>query len=271
MGRVKPRARASTNKLPLLKWTFENVQKGEADLYVYDVIGDPFFGTTAADFVQELRSLDVARLNVYIKSEGGYVDDGLEIYNALLNHKAEVTVSIGALCASIATVVAMAGNKVVIARNAKMVIHDAMALGLGNAANFREIADQLDEESANIADIYAQRTTDDAAAWRSRMQANNGDGSIYRGEQAIAVGLADELMANKASNLAFDRIAALSLKEIAEAEIVDEDDDDETIDIPIDLIAPMANGYKPPLPADFTRLVMANMPNSKEPRNANGN
>lgn len=166
----------------------------EADIDIFDVIGDPWDGTTAKDFVQELRSLDADRINLHINSPGGYVNDGLAMYNAIQQHSAEVVAFIESQASSAASFVAMAADKVVIAKNAKMFIHDAQGFGLGNAADFRSLADMLDEESANIAAIYDAKAGGGVQKWRDAMQSDNGFGTTYRGQAAVDAGLADEVM-----------------------------------------------------------------------------
>lgn len=173
----------------------------EADIDIFDIIGDPWEGTTAKDFVQELRALDVDRINLHINSPGGYVNDGLAMYNAIQQHPAEVIAFIESQAASAASFVAMAADKVVIAKNAKMFIHDAHGFAIGNASDFRALADMLDEESQNIATIYDAKAGGGAKQWRDAMQANGGIGTTYRGQAAVDAGLADEVIAAPARNL----------------------------------------------------------------------
>lgn len=229
-----------------------NVTEDVADLDIFDVIGDPWEGTTAKDFIAQLRDITAPNINLHINSPGGYVTDGLAMYSAIQQHPAHVTALVEGQAASAASFVAMAAEKIVIAKHASMMIHDASGFGIGNAADFRALVDILEEESQNIATIYAERTGDTADDWRQRMQANSGIGSTYRGQEAVDIGLADEVMATPkktAHNLE-------PMRAIAQA------DPEEPVEILTDLIPPLANGYVPPLPADFTRLVAANLPAS---------
>lgn len=192
-----------------LSWRFENARSGEADVYIDDVIGDPWMGTSGADFAKELRDLkDVAKLNLHINSPGGLVKDGLQMYNAIRSHGAYVTALIESEAASAASFVAMAADKVVIFKNAKLFIHDAHGFGLGNAADFRTLADLLDEESDNIASIYADKAGGSVDEWRTAMTANDGVGSTYRGQAAVDAGLADEVATTPARNAQPFRVAA---------------------------------------------------------------
>lgn len=183
-----------------------NIGGAIAEMDVYDVIGDPYGGTHAADFVRELRDLkNVSKIILNVNSPGGFVNDALAIYNALQQHPASVEARV-VTASSAASFVIMAAEDVRIARNGKIMIHDAHAFTGGNAANFRELADMLDEESNNIASIYAQKTGTSAEDWRKAMQANGGSGTTYRGQEAVDAKLADGVLASKQEQ----RVAALA-------------------------------------------------------------
>lgn len=162
-------------------------QPDTAAIYIYDEIG--YWGTSAQDFVRDLQQLKVANLDVHINSPGGDVFDGVAIYNALRTHQATVTVHIDALAASAASFIAMAGNKVIIARNAQMMIHDASGVAIGDAAIMREMAELLDKCSDNIADIYTQKAGGTVKAWRSAMTTE----TWYSADEALTAGLVDEI------------------------------------------------------------------------------
>lgn len=163
-----------------------------AAVYIYDYIGCCCWGDqctclTARNFVQELQELKVDVLHVHINSPGGEVDAGVAIYNAIKNHRARTTVHIDGIAASAASFIAMAGDEVLVARNAQVMIHDAIGLEYGNAAELRAFADLLDRYSDNIADIYTQAAGGTVEAWREVMRAE----TWYTGVEAVAAGLAD--------------------------------------------------------------------------------
>lgn len=126
------------------------------NLFIYDVVG--FDGTDAATIVKKITDLDVDQINVRINSPGGLVFDGYAIYNALIAHKANVTVYIDGLAASIASVIAMAGDEIIMAENAQMMIHMPEAGMRGGAKDLRDQADVLDQLTKSITDIYVART-----------------------------------------------------------------------------------------------------------------
>lgn len=137
------------------------------DVYLYDVIGETWDGEgmTAKRFATELKAAgDLKTINIFINSEGGSVFEGVAIYNVLRRHKAKKMVHIDGLAASIASVIAMAGDEIKIARNGIMMIHDPWAAGfiVGTAADFREqgekIAVSLDKIREALLATYVERT-----------------------------------------------------------------------------------------------------------------
>lgn len=177
--------------------TIRNLDSGmgiHADLYLYGEIGE--WGITAADFVQMLGSVAATDITLHLNSPGGEVFDGMAIYNALSDHPAQMEIRIDAFAASIATIVAMAGNRIVVNRKGRMMIHDASGLVIGNAADMIMMADVLDTISDDMASIYATRAGGTPATWRKQMKAE----SWFGGEQAVAAGLADEAITNTSSD-----------------------------------------------------------------------
>lgn len=157
------------------------------EISIYDEIG--YVGVTAGDFIRDLDSVKSSKISLRLNSPGGDVFDGIAIMNALKSHKAEVTVHIDGLAASIASVIAMAGDHVVMAKNATLMIHDAWTMGIGNSKDLRKTADLLDKTSDNIASIYADRSGTDVEQWRNLMQ----EETWFSAEEAVEAGLADEV------------------------------------------------------------------------------
>lgn len=158
-----------------------------AEVFIYDFIDD--FGVNANDFVRDLRAITAKAIDLHINSGGGFVFDAIAIYSALRNHAATVDVSVDGIAASAASFIAMSGDTVTIEKPAKMMIHDAQGLALGNAADMREMADLLDELSDTIAEIYADRAGGKVADWRAVMRTEK----WYSAHQAVAAGLADRV------------------------------------------------------------------------------
>ncbi|MEV8402590.1 head maturation protease, ClpP-related [Streptomyces niveus] len=169
-------------------YRIENTAGDEAEMLIYDEIGG-WFGSTADDVVAELRAVTASKIRVRINSPGGSVFDGIAIANALRAHPAEVTVQVDGIAASIASVIAMAGDRLVMMPSSTLMIHDASGLCMGNSADMQQMADLLDKLSDNIADVYATKGGGTREQWRDLMQ----EETWYLADEAVAAGLADEV------------------------------------------------------------------------------
>jgi ATP-dependent Clp protease, protease subunit len=130
----------------------------EAEVFVYGDIGGWWDGVSAEEFAKEIAGLDVKTLNVRLNSPGGLVFDGVAIYNALARHSAQVVVHVEGIAASIASVIAMAGDEIRIAEGSRFMIHDPWTIVLGSADDLRAEADVLEGLKSDLIDIYAART-----------------------------------------------------------------------------------------------------------------
>ncbi|AJR24554.1 ClpP-like prohead protease/major capsid protein fusion protein [Sphingobium sp. YBL2] len=136
------------------------------EILMYGIVGDSWDGLDANTLVPMISEGD-DDLDVRINSPGGYVMEGLAIYNAIIRQKAKgrkVTTHIDGLAASMGSVIAMAGDDIVMADNALMMIHNPWDCACGDAADLRRAADKLDMIRDQIVGIYAKQTGIDAEA-----------------------------------------------------------------------------------------------------------
>ncbi|MEV0015438.1 head maturation protease, ClpP-related [Streptomyces tendae] len=166
-----------------------NQSADEAEVMLYDEVGG-WLGATADEFINDLRGITASNILLRVNSPGGQVYEGIAIANALRSHPASVTVQVDGIAASIASVIAMAGDRVRMMPNAMIMVHDASGLTVGNAADHRDTAELLDKISGNIADAYAARAGGTRDEWRQVMVAE----TWYTAEEAVAAGLADEVV-----------------------------------------------------------------------------
>ncbi|HWV04964.1 head maturation protease, ClpP-related [Ralstonia sp.] len=131
--------------------------KTVAELRIYDDIG--FWGTTAKAFVNELDAVakDADEVLVAVNSGGGDVFDGFAIYNALRRYSGKVTARVDGIAASAASLVAMAGDTIVMPENAMMMIHNAWTIAAGDAAALRKTAELLDKTRDGIVAAYRNK------------------------------------------------------------------------------------------------------------------
>lgn len=170
------------------------------DLYIYgDVEGDGYdwwhgtvieSETSANHFREELaKHPNVEQINIYINSYGGSVFEGTAIYNQLKRHSAHKTVYIDGFACSIASVIAMAGDEIVMPKNALMMIHNMWMCACGNAAELRKAADNLDIINTAGRGAYMEKAGDklDEAKLIEMMD----NETWLTAQQCIEYGLAD--------------------------------------------------------------------------------
>lgn len=145
-------------------WEFKNmVGNDSVDLYIYNEISswEDEDVTSAQSFKEELDNIgEVSTINLYINSPGGSVADGLAIASMLKRNKAKVIAQVDGLACSIASVIACSADKVVMARNCMMMIHNALSGGFfyDNAKGFRKLADDLDKISESLRTTYIEKS-----------------------------------------------------------------------------------------------------------------
>lgn len=162
-----------------------NSGDGPAQVNIFDEIS--WFGVTAEAFCSDLAGV-TGPVEVHINSPGGDAFDGITIYNAL-RARGDVTTVVDGLAASAASIIAMAGTERVASPGSMMMIHDALAMTVGNAADHAETARLLDKVSDNIASVYEAATGKPAASWRDTMR----DEGWYTAAEAVGSGLMTSL------------------------------------------------------------------------------
>jgi ATP-dependent protease ClpP protease subunit len=160
---------------------------------IFDSIGDQ--GTTPARISAALRGIGAKRAVVEINSPGGDVFAGLTIFNQLRAHTAGVTTRVLGLAASAASVVAMAGDTIEMARASQLMIHRAQGIAVGDVDAMRQVMAVLDQVDGVMADVYASRS----ALPREQIIAMMREETFVTAEEAVGLGLADALIARDAT------------------------------------------------------------------------
>lgn len=184
------------SEVPGLSFRNETGEGGApAELMIYGTIGGSWYdtGVTASDVAEALAGITASAIDVRINSGGGDAFDGLAIYTQLVRHSAYISTYVDGLAASAASVIAMAGDRLIMSDAGMLMIHDASTYTYGNGAAHRDGADLLDKISDVVAGVYANRAGEDSAHWRALMNAPSGDGTWYTAQEAYDAGLADEI------------------------------------------------------------------------------
>lgn len=128
----------------------------KATIFIYDEISS--WGITASQFVKDLQAVKAKEITLRLNSPGGDVFDGMAIYNALKGHPATVRAEVDGLAASIASIIAMAGDTIHMAENAFFMIHNAWALAVGDSGQMMQMSETLDKIDTQMQKIYTKRT-----------------------------------------------------------------------------------------------------------------
>lgn len=150
-------------------WYRIRAARKTAEIRIYEEIGA--WGITAKQFADDLAALgDLTAINVRINSPGGDVFEALAIHNALQRHPAKVTTYIDGLCASAATIIALAGDETHMVSNGMYMIHEPWTVAGGDAEAMQKSADLLNTTAEQIVSMYARKTGLTADELRAKMQ-----------------------------------------------------------------------------------------------------
>lgn len=173
-------------KTPIKSWYRIRAARKTAEIRIYEEIGA--WGITAKQFADDLSALgDLTAINVRINSPGGDVFEALAIHNALQRHPAKVTTYIDGLCASAATVIALAGDETHMVSNGLYMIHEPWTMAGGDAEAMQKSADLLNTTAEQIVSMYARKTGLTADELRAKMQ----DETWMTAQEALDEGFID--------------------------------------------------------------------------------
>ncbi|WP_165921261.1 head maturation protease, ClpP-related [Paenibacillus albiflavus] len=143
-------------------WILNKTNDSTAEMLLYGVISDTsWWGdeVTPKQFADDLKALgDVGTINVRINSAGGDVFAGVTIYNLLKTHSAKVNVYVDGLAASIASIIAMAGDRIIMQEGSMMMVHNPWTFAMGDSNDLRGVADFLDTVRSSLVNIYVSKT-----------------------------------------------------------------------------------------------------------------
>lgn len=147
-------------------------------------------GISNRDIIEILAEMQGQDITIALKSDGGDVFEGLSIYNQLAHYEGKVTIVVDALAASIASVIAMAADDIAIHQNSMLMIHNPWTVALGDAKEFRGVADLLDRVADDIAEIYSRRSGRKKEHYLQIMENDH----YYSAQEALDSGLVDRII-----------------------------------------------------------------------------
>jgi ATP-dependent Clp endopeptidase proteolytic subunit ClpP len=171
---------------------FEITNKADSsEILLYGAIGESFFddAISAKAFSDELKKIpaSVKNITLRVNSPGGSVFDGMTIYERLKNHPAKVTAYVDGLAASIASVIIMAADEVIVGDGAMVMIHKPMVGTYGNSMELERMIDILDKIENQMVGIYAKKTGQTRAEISAALAAE----TWYTADEAIELGIAN--------------------------------------------------------------------------------
>lgn len=168
-----------------------NVSTTEAEILLYDQIGEDWFGggISAKTISEELKKLpsSVKQINLRINSPGGSVFDGMTIYQRLKDHPAKVTAYVDGLSASIASVIMMAADEIIIGDGAMIMIHKPLTGIYGNSSEMERMIEILDKIESQMITIYMKKT----GLGRTEIMKMVADETWMTSEEAVDLNFAD--------------------------------------------------------------------------------
>lgn len=177
--------------------------KNILEIYLYGEIcadwydfwsGEIIESTTSANYVRKAidNAGDVDEIKVYINSCGGSVAEGNAIYNILKRSTATKTIYVDAFAYSVASVIAMAGDKIIMPSNTTMMIHNAMMSAYGNSKELRQAADNLDTINETSCNTYLIKAGNKLT--REKLNELLDNETFFTAEEALTYGLCDEIV-----------------------------------------------------------------------------
>ena len=178
-----------------------------------------FYGPVGGYYEDSINLKDVAEalddlpetvneIILRVNSPGGDVFEGVAIYNRLKQHSAKITVYVDAMAASIASIIIMAADEIIMGEGSEIMIHHAMTFAFGNSNDLQNVMDRLDQVDENLISIYQNKTGIDRVEIARMLDAE----TYMNVDQAIKLGFADRIAAKDEEGMKF--AACFNLKDM---------------------------------------------------------
>ncbi|WLR44474.1 Clp protease ClpP (plasmid) [Bacillus carboniphilus] len=169
----------------------EKYKENNTEITIYGDIGESWFGeaVTAKQINETLKNIDTERITIHLNSPGGDAFEGIAIYNQLKDHDAKVTVYVDGLAASIASIIAMAADELIMNKGSMLMIHEASTYAWGTKHDIQKTLNALEGIDKSLSDIYMTRYQGE----RSEIETMITNETWFTSEEAVEVGLADKV------------------------------------------------------------------------------
>ena len=164
-------------------YNIKNLSESSTEVVIYDEIGN--FGIESKTFIEELAKIpNDNNILLRINSPGGSVIDGLAIYDAIRRTPQKVITRIEGLAASIASIIALAGDEIIMSENSLFMIHNVWGGETGDSKDMRKAADLMDKMSSKLVSIYVAKSGRDESEVKSWMDSE----TWFSAEEALEAG-----------------------------------------------------------------------------------
>ena len=167
-----------------------------SDKKIYEWFG--MDATSPADVEKSLNLANGLDVEVEINSGGGDLYEGSEIYSLLMGYKADVVVKIIGIAASAASIIAMAGKKIMMSPTAQLMIHNVWSYAEGDYREFEKESQVLKSHNESVVNAYMLKT---GLAKEELLQLMNNE-TYFNAREAKEKGLIDEIMFDKSKMIA---------------------------------------------------------------------
>lgn len=168
------------------KLEIKNEAEGTIELFMYGTVG---YSVYLNGIKYALGDVVGNEINVHINSYGGDLFEGIAIKNFLLNRPEKINVYIDGIAASAASVIAMAGDHIVMPSDAQMMIHNPWTYTMGNAKELRKTADDLDKAQTSLEKSYMNRFKGTEDELKTLLD----EETYLTADEAVLFGLADKI------------------------------------------------------------------------------
>ena len=168
------------------KLEIKNEAEGTIELFMYGTVG---YSVYLNGIKYALGDVVGNEINVHINSYGGDLFEGIAIKNFLLNRPEKINVYIDGIAASAASVIAMAGDHIVMPSDAQMMIHNPWTYTMGNAKELRKTADDLDKAQTSLEKSYLNRFKGTEDELKTLLD----EETYLTADEAVLFGLADKI------------------------------------------------------------------------------